>query len=135
MNAINRSSTQNYMAIDFSPVKGNNFYRMKMTDKNGAITYSSIEKVSIDNQNPYITIYPNPAQNKLLHVRFSNLPQGKFNFIIYNSSGQQVFKKIIEHTGNSSIQTLVLPFTIKPGAYVVKIFNETNNFTSIVVME
>jgi len=133
--AFNNSNFSNYSIIDSFPVSGNNFYRLKIIDKNGRVNYTRVENVHINNKMPSITIYPNPVANKLVHLQFSDLPAGKFHFIIYDAIGQCVFNKIVEHAGGASIESLALPFTIKTGNYVIKIFDETNHFTSVVLIK
>jgi len=115
--AFNNSNFSNYSIIDSFPVSGNNFYRLKIIDKNGRVNYTRVENVHINNKMPSITIYPNPVANKLVHLQFSDLPAGKFHFIIYDAIGQCVFNKIVEHAGGASIESLALPFTIKTGNY------------------
>lgn len=133
--AINNSSIANYTTLDSSPAQGKNFYRVKTIDKNGRITYTAIATVIIGGDKTSISIYPNPVQHKLISVQFSNIPQGRYQLILYNSLGMHVFKTTIEHAGGSSTQSFLLPLNAKAGAYVLKIFNETLNFTSRIIVE
>jgi hypothetical protein len=53
-----------------------------------------------------ITIFPNPASNGLVNVRFNNLPQGIYGVRVFNSAGQVVLSKQLNHTAGSSVETL-----------------------------
>ncbi len=125
----------NYTKTDPSPLNGNNFYRIKAIDKNGAITYTSIVLVIICNSKTSINIYPNPVQNKIVNIEFKNLPKVRYNFILYSSTGRMVFSKTIKHDGGSAAQNFMLPLNVKPGVYIVKLSNETSDFTSRIVVE
>ncbi len=134
-NAVNNGNSVNYCNTDLSPATGNNFYRIKAIDKNGVTTYTSIALVNIGNGKTSINIYPNPVQNRMINIQFTNLPNGKYQLILYNNIGQQIFNRTIEHSGGSGAQGLILPSNTKPGAYIVKLFNETSNFTNRLVIE
>jgi hypothetical protein len=52
--------TSNYQAIHNSPVKGINYYRLKIAEQGGRFVYSDIRKVNF-NTNTDILVYPAPA--------------------------------------------------------------------------
>ena len=133
--ARNNSNAANYSQSDPSPVRGKNLYRVKAIDKNGKITYTAIATVNINGDKTSISIYPNPIRNKFINIRFSNIPHGKYQLLVYNSLGVQVFRATIEHAGGSSTQNFSLPFNIKTGVYVLKIINETFDFTNRIIVE
>ncbi len=60
-----------YRYTDHQPVIGNNYYRLKMVDKNGAFTYSLVRLVEFDN-NTIIRLYPNPFHTNLKVEVFKN---------------------------------------------------------------
>ncbi len=135
VNALNNAASLNYSKIDPSPVNGNNFYRIKAVDKNGAITYTGIVPVNISNGKSSVSVYPNPVQNRIVNVQFTNLPAGNYNLILYNTLGQPVLSRKIEHAGGSATQSFTLPVNTAAGAYTVKLFNKTFDFTSRIVVE
>lgn len=57
---------EEYNATDNDPVPGYNLYRLRIIEKNGAITYSTVQRVFIDGGYKTFTIYPNPANNKII---------------------------------------------------------------------
>jgi uncharacterized delta-60 repeat protein len=62
--AGNSTSVNNYSFIDAAPLTATNFYRLKMVDKDGKFTYSAIRTVN-NNSSLYVSLYPNPAKEKL----------------------------------------------------------------------
>jgi hypothetical protein len=135
VNAVNNGSIYNYSFTDKFPARGDNFYRIRITDKNGAISYTSIIKVNIDNAKTSVTIYPNPVHNKLLNVQFSNLPLGKYQLMIYGVGDELVFSRTIDNAGGFTTQSFILPAFVLPGAYVIKVFNKINSFSSLVIVD
>jgi hypothetical protein len=129
--ALNNGMPQtNYSTTDVSPFDGNNYYRIKVFAKDGSVNYSAIVNVNISGGKTSIRIMPNPVHNRTANLQLNNLSAGKYQLLVYNSVGQQVYSKTIEHAGGSSVQQLVLPPTVKPGTYIIQIFNETMNFSS-----
>lgn len=56
----NGTSKHTYSYTHDSPVKGQNYYRLKQVDFDGKYTYSSIRTIRIDLGN-IVTVYPNPS--------------------------------------------------------------------------
>jgi len=73
--AGNSSTVMYYTAAHSKPVYGTNFYRLKMVDLDGKITYSDIVAIKVSNDNYKIAVFPNPVQNE---VRYKfRLPEGE----------------------------------------------------------
>lgn len=133
--ALNNGMPQTSYAItDLSPFAGNNYYRIKIFAKDGTVSYSAIVSVNISGGKASIKVMPNPVHNRVVNMQLNNLKEGKYQLLLYNSVGQQVFSKTIEHSGGSSVQQLILTPAVKPGTYILKLYNETTNFgTGLIV--
>ena len=59
------SGANSYRFTDVSPTVGSNYYRLVSIDKDGAITYSKVVSAQLEGNNYQITVYPNPAKNKI----------------------------------------------------------------------
>lgn len=86
------------------------------------IVKGGLENVFIKNA---ITAFPNPVVNRNISLWFDNKAAGKYDVTIVNSMGQVIFRKIIQHTGGSAMQTLQLDRQLLKGAYQLKV--EGNN--------
>jgi hypothetical protein len=113
----------------------NNYYRIKVVDKNGTVAYSSIVTVNICCDKGTITIYPNPVVNKSYTVKLSNMPEGKYQLIMYNSLGLQILTNDIDYRGGSSVQNIKLPSTIAKGTYFIRVFNTLVNYTVPLIIQ
>lgn len=55
-----------YSYTDATAVKGYNYYRLNMVDKDGSGQYSSIVAAQVGHTESLVTIYPNPVSDKLM---------------------------------------------------------------------
>jgi len=131
----NNSPVNNYLSFDPMPANGKNFYRIKITDKNSNETYTSTVAIDLSNNKISVNIIPNPVRNKTINIQLNNVIQGRYNLLLYSMDGKMVYQKIIEHPGNSSVKQVVLPSSIRPGTYLVKLYNENTAFKLGLVVE
>ncbi len=112
------TEVQNYQFLDKEPFVGNNYYRLKQVDFDGAFEYSEI-KVVFFNEAPQpfgISIFPNPATN-LINVRIGgNIEESSVRVEIYNKLGQLMgTRQLGTESGGAIIQTNLFP----AGAYTI----------------
>ena len=110
--AANRP-VNNYTALDVNPVKGYNYYRLKMIDIDGSFTYSNIVKVNFGDKLS-LSIWPNPAGNTL----FIAEAKAGDRINIIDTKGSVVLKKIVP-AQNQSIQINQL----SAGVYILELFS------------
>lgn len=104
---------------DIPGSSGNYYYRLKMRDIDGAITYSNIAIVKMGTKERAISIYPNPVnRGGSLQISLHNQQANRFELI--NQVGQMVHSQAININGSSSI---VLPASLVPGIYTVRILS------------
>lgn len=63
--AGNSAANINYSFIDYTPVMGINFYRLKVVERNGSTKYSAIKSVRNEGTAD-IAIYPNPVKDMMM---------------------------------------------------------------------
>ncbi len=133
--AKNTGSSADYSFADQKPNTGNNYYRIKVYDKNGAIYYTQIINVIINaNGGAAITIYPNPVSNGRFTLQMTNMSAAKYNLLIYDEKGRLVFSRTIEHTGGSASQSIELPAGTAAGVYEVNLMGKDYNFRQKLVI-
>ncbi|MDQ6764429.1 MAG: DUF5060 domain-containing protein [Bacteroidota bacterium] len=81
--------------IDQEPLKGNNFYRLKIIDNDGLHSYSAI--VKLVNDLVKISVHPNPANENI----FFNTGNGLYVAKIVDESGKTVLSKTINGSNSS----------------------------------
>jgi hypothetical protein len=123
----NSSIPVGYSWFDATPNMGANFYRVKMIDKNGAHSYSSVVKVVITKGPPSITVYPNPTEDGIINIQFTNVPKGAYEIRLINSIGQVVMTKQIQHEEGSSNETLRPDKQLAHGNYQLEVTGGADN--------
>jgi hypothetical protein len=108
-----------YNFLDEKPMRGDNFYRLKQLDIDGAFEYSQVQLVRFDKAQQ-LQIVPNPASSdfviKGLH--------GNNNIAIANVAGQVLVNTRTEGVGEQLIQVAHLP----AGMYFVTVKNDDGSF-------
>jgi len=71
--AGNSSQVRDYVYIDYDPIIGRAYYRLRQTDFNGVFTYSELVSVFMtDFDSDEIAVYPNPVtRGEILNIAYS----------------------------------------------------------------
>lgn len=118
--AMNTGVAVEYYMIDANALQGNNFYRVRVTETNGKVTYSSIARINLSKGSTSLHIYPNPVKGQQLGLQVDNLPKGGYVMKIYNSNAQVITQEKREHSGGSISEPISLS-NLKPGIYTIEL--------------
>lgn len=116
----NQSNAEQYASFDANPVSGANYYRVTAIEITGKTIYSNIMKVDMGQQDKVLSLYPNPVKNHQVNFTFSS-QRGAYSINVYNSNGQVVFSKMLQHDGGAITQMIELPASVKTGVYNLKV--------------
>lgn len=107
------------------------YYRLKMVDVNGKISYSETRMVRLTEENNIqVSTFPNPATNEL-HVNIPNEWQEKtVTYEIYSSTG--VLIKRYQNKQAAQVQQLNVQ-QLNNGNYILKVNNGSNGKTAIFI--
>lgn len=134
--ALNKGSLNtDYVFSDQHPQNGINYYRLKISDNNGAISFTNIVRVTVDGDNSSIIVYPNPATAKAFTVQMNNKPTGLFTLQLFDIKGAMVFHQNIKNEYGSISELIHLPQGFSRGLYSLRIINGTEIFNSKVLVE
>jgi hypothetical protein len=133
--AKNSGLSSDYLMTDNYPVAGNNYYRIKIVDKSGNITYTSTMVVNIGKGIARIFLYPNPALKHIFNLQMNNVNAGKYKLMVYDAAGRVVISRDVEHFEGSSTEQIFLPASTASGAYrVVLLSNEKSIFSTTLIV-
>lgn len=104
---IGNRTGDSYKWLDATAMQGDNFYRIKMVARNGAIVYSQVVKISLAQLISSIEIYPNPVTDGTIGLKLANQPKGVYKIRLLNSAGQVIQNNTIEHPGGSITTTVI----------------------------
>jgi hypothetical protein len=115
-----KTSDTDYSFLDEAPFDGENFYRLKMVDKDSTFTYSRIR--NLDFRSP-IVVYPNPVKGKLriTGILADEEPVSKVH--IWDAAGR--LQKQLTGVTDDGIDMTALP----TGIYMVTITQRNGSVT------
>ncbi len=131
----NNAVAQSYTWFDANVNQGNNFYRIKVTEKSRAVKYSQVVKVDISKGSSSITVFPNPVKGNVIGLQMSNLDRGNYTISLYSNSAQKFYSGIIEHRGGSATYSLPTGRQISKGIYSLHINNGETVINRMVIVE
>ncbi len=134
ISAANSQQLTAYSFIDNAPMSGNNFYRLKMVDADGAFTYSIYRVLNFDAQtNGNVKFYPNPTRGKLFVDFTSEMAKENKIISVYTATGNLI-KQFI-NTANTAAK-LEIDFSRFPkGTYFIQVKTTTEQLTQRIVLE
>ncbi|QRR01460.1 T9SS type A sorting domain-containing protein [Dyadobacter sandarakinus] len=113
INAAGESTkSKTYHYSHTNPVSGDNYYRLKMVDADGAFTYSRVEHLKFD-QGVSVSVYPNPV-TETIHLQTAHWSKVK-GLQILNNQGKELYS-----SGNKPSQDINAR-SLKPGLYFIKL--------------
>jgi len=89
--AGNSISKLNYNTIDYQPLSGVSYYRLKQTDYDGKFTYSMIVSVNA-NENIITRVYPNPNKGNFI-IDIKTFNDDKVDIKVMNILGSCVYEE------------------------------------------
>jgi hypothetical protein len=115
--AGNSNSNTNYQYKDV--VSDRKFYRLRIVDKNGQFVYSSVRTVNCGTKKWDITVYPNPARDKI-ELTINGVNRHSLPVKIVNAVGQLVWQQQVMLT--NQYRQLTIPVKqLAAGIYYIHV--------------
>lgn len=119
------TNSHTYNWLHTTPVIGINYYRLKITNTDGSVTYSSIQKVKFG-KNTNLTVYPNPVKDIITIRLTTDMIDESATISLLSVDGKVLNKKWIKALS----QTETMDVSSYPeGQYIIRI--GTNNKTIV----
>jgi len=115
-----KAGTTSYSYTDAAAKEGNNYYRIKVINNAGSVSYSEVVVVTVGKAKGTIGVYPNPVVGNNLHLQLNNLEAGNYSLQVINKLGKQVFATHISPVGGSSTES-VATSNLATGTYTLKL--------------
>jgi len=111
----------NYTFIDNDPYSGASYYRLRLNDKTGPVSYSTVQSVRIREHEPSIMLFPNPAVDNIkVKIRGSFENQEAHIYIINTNGIELAHRKVILTDGHNIIEFPVNA-SWSTGIYIAKV--------------
>ncbi|MBB1284797.1 T9SS type A sorting domain-containing protein [Flavisolibacter sp. BT320] len=109
-----------YRFTDNSTIVSNTYYRLKMVDNNGSFTYSPVSRVRSGQSSNSISVYPNPAKDRL-NISLT-ADAGPVQVGLHDVGGR-IIKTFTVQSDGSTINKVADISSLKPGIYFIS-FNK-----------
>jgi hypothetical protein len=131
----NGAQRNTYQYTDKQPLKGLNYYRLRMVDQNGEIRYSQIVTAWInEGTGTYIVVAPNPVVNNEINIRMAGLKPNTYQLQLNSISGQLILTKTVIVNDYDHSETIVPQGRIAPGIYTLNILDKDKYVKTIKVL-
>ena len=117
-------SGSRYSFVDASPLQGVNYYRVEVLNNDGSRFYSKVVSATVNTKGLDIEAYPNPVKDELT-VRARGVVNGTGNLILFDVSGRELSRTIIESNGMATFSMEHLP----QGMYMLKFQDDSTTQT------
>jgi hypothetical protein len=127
--SIGRVDNDQYKLTDYSPVIGNNYYRLKHYDIDGQFTYSKTVVIYYDPSKFVLTMYPNPSRDDVT-FRFNTERPERVTIRVADLSGKIVYSKQMT-IGGSINETKINVQNWPSQTYIVKVMKSDNTCLAV----
>lgn len=113
-------SRNDYSFLHNNPVKGQNYYRLTMTDKEGRKTFSTVLNSNVACSNVEVVVNPNPFTDKLL-VQFTSEKAELVTINLFNDAGTLVqSNRVAARAGSNQVKLKDLQW-LASGVYFIQV--------------
>ena len=109
-----------YLAYDFTPLQGDNYYRLKMIDEDASFQYSKVIRLRTE-VSQLLTIYPNPVLGNQLMLTYHSSSKGSGTLQITDMGGRILSNRVVSFVAGANRYELPLYYYAR-GAYRVSLW-------------
>ncbi|MFT3681464.1 MAG: T9SS type A sorting domain-containing protein [Ferruginibacter sp.] len=131
----NNGLLNSYSFTDAAPYNGNNYYRVKATEKNGNVKFSAVLSISTIAKTAGVSVIPNPVKDKAVNIQLAGISKAVYTISIFNTVGQKVYTKQINHDGNITSLIANLPSASSKGIYRLQVNSSVSRYTKNIIVE
>jgi hypothetical protein len=127
-------SNNYYFTDEHTPAGQNAYYRLRITNKDGQISYSTILILKEANASPVtLSLAPNPArQSTNLYIKATTAGTARISLL--NVAGRQVYSQTAQVTRGQNALSMTLPASLPRGLYLVQTHTgETTVYAKLVL--
>jgi hypothetical protein len=114
-----------YNAVHSNPVKGINYYRLRVNEGNAKYTYSDVKKVMF-NTDGFVTVWPNPFTERADITLSSAIAQTAF-ITLYDANGRVVKQQQALLVKGSNMVQLKNLHTLPSGNYIINVSTQSGD--------
>jgi hypothetical protein len=125
-------SVQTYTYIDRKPLKGINYYRLLMVDKDDSKTTSKIVSAEMTNVTyPSVEVYPNPSDGKQIFIQMGYT--GQVLVSVFTMTGAEVISQ--RAISDGTIIAIQPKNGLTPGMYIVRVATPQGSYQQKLIVK
>ncbi len=138
--AGNSNQTRNYFEVDYEPIKGVSYYRLKQTDFDGKYERFNIVPVryvqDVVSDNGVISLFPSPVRHgETVNVEFTNIFEEELLVVMRDIKGREFYSKMIMNVEDGKLIGVPIESTIPPGVYLITASSENQLYSQRFVVK
>ena len=123
-----------FSSLDETPQYSANYYRLKIVENDGQVTYSPIRSVNLAlGKKTDFIIYPNPTKN-ILNIKFNTPISQTVDFELINTLGQIVYSYRLEAKEGEN-NTSFITSSFPDGSYILRIKQGNSTIVEKVMLD
>jgi hypothetical protein len=132
--SLNNSSKSSYTYLDEDAGTNQYYYHIVATGKGGEILYSNTVKILKIDNSIKINVYPNPVENKIVHIKWNSLQTDKWSSSLIYSNGKKLPLENLTIPSGQSSSSIQLPASLTTGVYQLLLINSSGKIQSISII-
>jgi len=130
-----------YGTVDYKPLEGISYYRLKQTDYDGKYTYSQVVPIEFGlAETTNFTVYPNPVNTfsgENATLTLSGLQKESSVLVVLNDVlGKEYYSKVVMTASDGSVNFVIESSTALPsGVYLITASSNNKLFSKKIVVE
>ena len=129
-----------YEHIDNKPIRGANYYRLKIVAQNGNLIYSRIEVLYFDNHEPLeMTLFPNPArlEDNFVQIAFNEafIENEEIKIELYDAVGRSINTQLEKVMNNQYRIIFASRSELSIGIYIVNVWTSLGTFSQKLILK
>ncbi len=130
----NSNQLQKYFDIDYEPLVGLSYYRLKQTDYDNKVEYFNIVPVKFENNvssgNGILNLFPSPVSvGETVNVEFSNIFEEELLVVMRDIKGREFYSKMIMNVEDGKLIGVPIESHIPPGVYLITASSENQLYS------
>lgn len=122
---LNNSHQTDYTYTDSRMLPGNNYYRLRVVDRDNVSKYSKVVTLTNDNITNQMQVFPNPA-GAVVNYTFTSAVSGQVTVEVFNMAGVILMSRQQQLFAGVNQQSLSIS-TLKSGNYFLKVISKEGN--------
>lgn len=137
--AGNSNQLLDYFDVDYEPIEGVSYYRLKQTDFDGKFEYFNIVPVKFEvnsEESGIMNVFPSPANaGEIVKVEFINIFEEELLVVLRDIQGKEFYSKIHINIEDGKLIGVPINADIPKGVYLITATSENQIYSQKLIVK